>query len=222
MAKLKMYDITSIEGALVKAEAGGDLRRIPYEFRTIEVCRAAITNNPLNFGAAPYSLKTPEFCEESIKASASNLSNVPQYLRSAELCNLAVRQSSSILGYVPIAHRTIELCRIAAENGCNLESVPEEHRTEEICMLALTNCKDYLRSLNLKCTPEAFRAQVEQSTAKKAQPAAMVQPTPMITKEVSNSVSKTRHSFGSHIEIIGCNEDAAAIVMNKILSGLGH
>ena len=118
---------------------GRALVYVPWDLRTEETCRIAVTQNGAALMDVPRDLRTAEMCRIAVAQNGRALAYVPEDLRTEKICRLAVAQNGAALAYVPMALRTEEMCRIAvAQNGPALGYVPEKLRTEEMCSIAVT------------------------------------------------------------------------------------
>jgi hypothetical protein len=110
-----------------------ELKNMPIEERTPEVCLEAVKQNAKNFVCVPHALKSPEMCAIAVAQCGANLAHVPKALKTAELCAVAVKQKGRNLEYVPKAFKTPELCSAAVEqNADNKYYVPRALWTPEI------------------------------------------------------------------------------------------
>jgi hypothetical protein len=81
---------------------------------------------------------TPELCELAIKKNGWALSYVPKEFRDYNLCLEAVKNKGYALIHVLKEFRDYNLCLEAVKkNGLTLEFVPEEYKTPELCELAI-------------------------------------------------------------------------------------
>ena len=115
-----------------------DLKFIPSEYITKELCELAVQKNGHSLNYVPEHLKTPEFCEVAVKNHGYALQYVPDELITKELFKLAVQSNECALKWIPKELRTKELCELAIEqDGNNLAYVPDEYKTQELCELAV-------------------------------------------------------------------------------------
>ena len=115
-----------------------DLRFIPEEYRTKELCELAVKQNGQALQLVPEELRIKELCEIAAKQDGLSLYFVPEELKTKKIYELAVQNNGYALEYVPEELRTPELCAIAVQNnGEALEYVPIKLRTKELCKLAV-------------------------------------------------------------------------------------
>ena len=93
-----------------------NLKSIPFEFRTIELCEIAVTQNGLNLEFVPKALRTKELCEIAVEKNGWQLQHVPKDFKTIELCEVAVSNSGWALEFVPEEFKTLELCKYAIED----------------------------------------------------------------------------------------------------------
>lgn len=72
---------------------GNNLRYIPIEKRTSELCFSAVLENPLALQFVPEKYKTYSLCRIAVKNSGMALEYVPKEIRTPELCYLAITKS---------------------------------------------------------------------------------------------------------------------------------
>jgi len=72
---------------------GNNLRHIPIEKRTSELCFSAVLENPLALQFVPEKYKTDSLCKIAVNNSGMALEYVPIEKRTTELCYLAIMKS---------------------------------------------------------------------------------------------------------------------------------
>ena len=110
---------------------GMALLQVPIEFRTQELCAAALHANrlALPFQWVPEKYRTAELCTVAVKKNGNMLKCVLAALQTTELCNAAVEQTGWALKYVPKGLSTAELCAAAVKQRSGaLQYVPETRR----------------------------------------------------------------------------------------------
>ena len=70
-------------------------------FKTQEMCKEAVRNNPYMLRHVPDRFKTEEMCDDAVEASPSRLKYVPNQHKTQKMCVEAVIDDSSSLQYVP-------------------------------------------------------------------------------------------------------------------------
>ena len=78
-----------------------NLKSIPFEFRTIELCEIAVTQKGLNLEFVPKALRTKELCEVAVSNYGYALQYVPEDLRTFEISGIAVANEDWALQFVP-------------------------------------------------------------------------------------------------------------------------
>jgi hypothetical protein len=106
-----MREYTTLEDCLAAVQEDGiALKYVPEEFKTPEVCLAAVGENlvrafrikpdsPLRY--VPEECKTPELCLLAVQQDGAALYFVPGNLRTPEICLAAVREDGEALEFVP-------------------------------------------------------------------------------------------------------------------------
>ena len=120
---------------------GDNLKYVPIELRTPELCKVALENDELAFRWIPNHLKTIPMCLDVVTKNVFMFKYVPDEFKTLEICNIAVKQNGMALGYVPVPLRTEDLCLEALKTtdlfpGV-LEHVPEHLKTEKMCWVAI-------------------------------------------------------------------------------------
>lgn len=114
------------------------LKSIDEQYRTHEICFAAVQQSGVALFDVPGIFKTYTMCMEAVKEYGCALQCVPDNHKTYELCKTAIQQNGIALRHSPL--KLYELCKIAVtRSGTALEFVPIEHKTPEICLLAVKN-----------------------------------------------------------------------------------
>lgn len=130
---------------------GMKLADVPDDFKTPEICLAAVRNNRFAFQFVPEKFKSIEVCVASLRVGWFNLPNpyehIPEGILHAEefwdmamqrLYLDAVKISGTKLERVPEKGRTPEVCLIAVQRwGRALQFVPGKLKTPELCLAAV-------------------------------------------------------------------------------------
>ena len=151
---------------LAVSSKGTDLRFVPRELITLELCEKAVDQDYYNsevFRFVPEEFKTFEMCNLVVQQSGRNLEYVPEHLKTYEMCEMGVEDKYGYaLEYVPMEFRTPELCEKAVMDEIwNLKHVPEELRTLELCEMAIEKCRYWDNSSTmLMDVPEEFQEEL--------------------------------------------------------------
>ena len=118
-----------------------NLKYVPIELRTPELCKVALENDELAFRWIPNHLKTIPMCLDVVTENVFKLKYDTPELKTRVIGNIAVKQNGMALGYVPVPLRTEDLCLEALKTtdlfpGV-LEHVPEHLKTEKMCWVAI-------------------------------------------------------------------------------------
>lgn len=147
---------------------GRNLRRVPAEFKTAELCLATVKHNGIALEHVPEKYKTRELCLIAIRQRGKALQFLPDEfvtkdgLLESEFVITAVKSDWRILENIPYEYRTYEVCK-AAMNGSFWARalVPKEFKELEKLLsrqkiiekfgieTLLTSDKYYLRELGL-------------------------------------------------------------------------
>jgi hypothetical protein len=120
------------------AEQHGDLWLIPEEFKTAELCLAAVKQNGMALFLVPAKLKTRELCLAAASNMGASLMYIPPKVWDRDFCLAVLEISAVALAFVPEEYLTEEICRLAVEwHGEALGYVPEQLKTRELCQTAV-------------------------------------------------------------------------------------
>jgi hypothetical protein len=143
----KIYDFTSELRLAAVRECGLALANIPDEFKTYELCLAAVQHYcewVLDF--IPEKFKTYELCLTAVLYDRDMLQviSLPKELETSEFYLAVVQHYGDVLMWVPEHLKTYELCLAAvkaADDCCRwgspLQYVPEALKTPELCLTAV-------------------------------------------------------------------------------------
>jgi tetratricopeptide (TPR) repeat protein len=95
---------------------GGMLEYVPDTLITEEMCLRAFlseTNRSVNLDWVPEQFKTVEICKAAVRARAQNLEYVPDVLKDRDMCLLAIKNDGTMLKFVPEKKRTKAMCEAA-------------------------------------------------------------------------------------------------------------
>lgn len=105
--------------------------------------RELVNENGQNLKHVPIELKTFELCETAVSQDGLAIEFVPAELMTEELCELAIRttkkskQKLTIFKFIPDELKTSETCiELVNANGQNLKHVPDRLKTFEVCKTA--------------------------------------------------------------------------------------
>ena len=122
--------------------------QIPEQWRTKEVCLAAITSFGMPCAEVPAELQSEEFFLEAVRINTNGkaLKYIPEEFRTMDVCSEAIRKFPEALEYVPETLKTSEMCLAAVQRNCMLlKYIPEDLKTLEICLIAVRESPDTLR-----------------------------------------------------------------------------
>ena len=107
------------------------LKKIPKKEQTMEMCKMAIKQNPLELKYASVRCLDKEICMEAVKTNPKILKYVPLKFLTKEMCELALEKDSKIFENVPETFRTPELCIETIEKDIDiLPFISYEQRKE--------------------------------------------------------------------------------------------
>jgi hypothetical protein len=124
---------------------GPSLALIKDEFRTYEVCKAAVENNSYAIHSAYRSnLLTKEQCKELFLLAVSNngfsIKEIPFGYQDQEICDAAIKSSCCAIMYMDSRFKTYELCLTSVSlNGTMIEFVPDHLIDFAMCDAAMSN-----------------------------------------------------------------------------------
>ena len=148
-------------------QRGTLLEHIPKEFKTNQICLAALQQDPQAHVFIPPDMFTPEICDISAvnsnigfvyyvkygfinldmisekvwcKLAMSNmtLSDVPEKFRTDKICRVFVNKNSINIRHVPTQYLSTEmLLDVVRIDGMSLSYIKAAFRTEEVCLAAV-------------------------------------------------------------------------------------
>ena len=93
---------------------------IPTKYKTQTMCDKYVYNDYLNrFKHVPDNFKTPEMCLAAVIAYAELIKNVPDNLKTKEMCWAAVGANAELFIHVPGNLKTFEMCMYVYRFGSN-------------------------------------------------------------------------------------------------------
>lgn len=117
-------------------ERGYDLKCVPEQYKTKEICIIALENSYSALEFLPEQHKT-ELYKISVAKCGRILELVPKEYKTFELCKIACMSDYHALTFIPDQHKTEEIYKIAcAQDGYALKMIPEQYKTEEIYKIA--------------------------------------------------------------------------------------
>ncbi|WP_232616774.1 leucine-rich repeat protein [Treponema primitia] len=153
LGKPATIQVSAIQANAVQAEAirrslSVFFRMLPKEYKTYELCLAAVKNSPGNYNLVPKEFETREMVFSAADYFLP-VSNIPEEFKTPELWLYAVQHNGRSLCSVPEEERTVELCLTALNAFSDMlnyrhirtdiiEPIPITMR-EEICALFLDN-----------------------------------------------------------------------------------
>ena len=104
---------------------GIQLKIVPDEYKTEEVCLAAVRQFGLALAYVPDKLKTRDLCRTAVIQEGTSLKFVPQRFVDLNMCYMAVSENGMALYYVPERLKEVSVCQRAVEQDRNaIEFVP--------------------------------------------------------------------------------------------------
>ncbi len=118
---------------------GNNLEHVPNEFKSNEVCLAAVQQNGYAIDFVPKDILTEPICLAAIRQNGYSIDYILDDIKTVNMYLSAV-QHGYALEYIPEDKKTYDICLAAVQaNGLSLRSVPDEKKKEEICSEAVKN-----------------------------------------------------------------------------------
>ncbi len=129
------YDI-----CLQSATANGwNMRHIPKQVQTQELCDAAIKSICWAIKFCKDKFKTYDNCYSAVKRNGKCIEHVPVQFIDEKICLAAVQSRYQCLNLIPKGYVTKELCEAAVNaNGENIRYVPDEFMSTDLAYIAIT------------------------------------------------------------------------------------
>lgn len=100
-----------------------------------------VEENGINLKDVPNEFKTLNLCLMAIKANGLALEYIPIQFQTETICKLAVKQNPMALEFVPDGLKTLKICTIAIKNGesgfHSLKFISNNFLTEQLCITAI-------------------------------------------------------------------------------------
>ncbi len=124
---------------------GERIYKLPKQYLTPKIVKAAVLKDPYDFPAVPSNLMTPELCELACSQDDGSFEFVPVSMRNETLCKIAVDKSGANLAFVPEEFKTTELCiRSVLDKSKNLRFIPYALYTDVFSKLLKQNSNFFL------------------------------------------------------------------------------
>ena len=121
-----------------------------------------VMENGLNLKDVPNEFKTLNICLIAIKGNGLALEFVPIQFQTETICKLAVKQNPMALEFVPDGLKTLKICTIAIKNGesgfHSLKFINNNLLTEQLCITAIKKSV-----FAIKHIPNAYMTKVVKS-----------------------------------------------------------
>lgn len=121
--------------------------------KTYEYWRGRVLSNYRDLKLVPKEFKTEELCNLALNITYHALPFIDQSLITSELCDKLVSKEGFAIQVIPDEFITKELCFKAAENGTALRLIPEEYYSEEMILSVFKNGK---HQPDINNVPSAF------------------------------------------------------------------
>lgn len=136
---------SNYEDCLKEIEAGETLDNIPFQHRTLQLCKKAMEMKSWyseSFKHIPVRHLTEEFILEAATNKRVNLRNIPEDKRTEKVVKFYISTDDCFdedFSHIPKKYLTYELCfrYIDIYMFATLKNVPEKFRTFELCMKAI-------------------------------------------------------------------------------------
>jgi hypothetical protein len=116
---------------------GGNLKNVPNNLRSFELCKIAVASFGPALKHVPNELKTREMCEIAVNQDGVALEFVPSEMIDALICELALSNCKMAYIFIPDVLKTKEMARQAIGNKRAMIDIPAEHFDYEIAMEVL-------------------------------------------------------------------------------------
>jgi hypothetical protein len=110
---------------------------VPEEFKTSELCFAAVKNNGLALKFVSPSLITEIFCQTAIQTYPDAVEFIPEQYKTPEMCQPAVvkERSTRVLPESPMTYESY--LQEVNNYGLELKWVPDKFKTKELLFAAV-------------------------------------------------------------------------------------
>lgn len=108
------------------------LKKIPKKEQTIELCKAAIRQNPLALQFVSRKCLDSKMCLAAVKKNGQAFRYVPGQFVTKRMCELAVEAAPELLNNVPENFRTSTICINAIKKDVNILSFISQKKRYEL------------------------------------------------------------------------------------------
>lgn len=148
---------------------GGDLREIPKELLTREMCMMAVAKNGLYIGYVPKEYLDEELCMVALRKNRNAIERIPREMINEEMCKEYISTARYLASWyekLPQDLLTQEMClEMIKRDPVSMHCIPEKFRTEEICLICLAD-----NPHQMKYVPSHLRTKEFYIKAKKVNP----------------------------------------------------
>jgi hypothetical protein len=156
----KLHEIYDKYSMMIACRVGFDWDNDPPPLEILDdyLCIRDVYNEPLNLGKIPVEFRTANVCYAAVYNDDEALQFVPENLREevkAWKDAITEKQWLTDLGWYECQHSSLKLTKklltpefchdMVAANGCTYCLLPEELKTPELLELARKNCDKYCR-----------------------------------------------------------------------------
>lgn len=126
-------------------QQGDALVYVPEQHKSNDLCLAAMKQNNLALRFVPEKVIdeviNKEMCMEIVEQNGYGIYVIPQKFVTYEMCLTAIRQDPGAICNIPLEHKSYELClEVVVQNGYQLKFIPHKFYTSEMFMAAVSQC----------------------------------------------------------------------------------
>ncbi len=136
LSEREYYDLCMLS----VADNGWNLKFIPAEVQTQELCNAAVKSTCWSLQYVRDEFKTYDDCYSAVSRNGQILQYVPAHLIDEAMCVAAAKTRYPCLEFIPRQYLTREMCYDSVKgDGMAIKDVPEEFMSSELAYLAITS-----------------------------------------------------------------------------------
>ena len=124
-----------------------------------------VEENGINLKDVPNEFKTLNLCLMAIKANGLALEYIPIQFQTETICKLAVKQNPMALEFVPDGLKTLKICTIAIKNGesgfHSLKFISNNFLTEQLCITAIKKSVFAIKYIPNTCMTKVVKSYIK-------------------------------------------------------------
>lgn len=124
---------------------------------TDDIFKKVIAADWKNLKYVPSNRITKEMCDMAFNNNWKAFEFIPDYFKTKEMCEMVLDKDVSFVKYCPVQHLSLEICvKCVEKEGNLLEFIPEKFKSKDVCLLAIKNDSGAMRFLPVSFMVKGF------------------------------------------------------------------